>query len=102
MSSNDEENRVTGDWSAVQVAVRVRPFLPFEAGHNHCVDILSSSTNRGQKGRDIYTDTIRIGGEVRAHVDFPHSSSYVNIEIFQRTNSLSVSFLLLEWAIVHF
>jgi len=48
--------------SSVQVAIRVRPFLPIEIGNTSCVDVLSSNLNRGSDGAKTH-DMIRIGGE---------------------------------------
>ena len=45
---------------AIQVAVRIRPFLPFEAGSKSCIDVLpgqddqNSSTTKLQQGKSVH------------------------------------------------
>ena len=48
---------------AIQVAVRIRPFLPFEAGSKSCIDVLpggddqnstTSTTNKLQQGKSVH------------------------------------------------
>ena len=45
---------------AIQVAVRIRPFLPFQAGSKTCIDVLpgeddqNSSTTKLQQGKSVH------------------------------------------------
>lgn len=67
---NDDEND-----SCVQVAVRVRPMLPQEAGNTQCVEVLSSNSN------DL--NIIRLGGEQGPKFTFdeifPTSTKQINV-----------------------
>ena len=56
----NENNSNQDAHGCVQVAVRVRPMLPKEAGCTECIDVLRTSSNNGDND-DIY-NVLRLGG----------------------------------------
>lgn len=54
----------------IQVAVRVRPFLPFEAGAKSCIDVLPGGEND-----DNSSSSPSMGKSVRIVSSFPYDCS---------------------------
>ena len=63
--SIDQEREAADQSSSVQVAVRVRPMLPQEAGNTQCVEVLDSSPT-------IRNNVVRLGGESGPKFTFDH------------------------------
>jgi hypothetical protein len=63
-NNNHGSNTTTNDdGSCVQVAVRVRPMLPHEAGNTQCIEVLSTNNNNlNSKGDNVMT-VVRLGGD---------------------------------------
>jgi hypothetical protein len=71
------ESALSADGSCVQVAVRIRPMLPFEAGTTQCVEALSSNVANGA------LTIVRLGGAMGPKFTFdevfPISSSQLDV-----------------------
>lgn len=63
-SNDDINNAAVEGASSVQVAVRIRPMLPHEAGNTQCVDVLKTVAS------SPISTVVRLGGEAGPNFTF--------------------------------
>jgi len=55
---------------AIQVAVRIRPFLPFEAGSKSCIDVLPGEDDQSNSSTSTTNNKLQQGKSV--HIGYHH------------------------------